>query len=290
MIDRELKKLKDLPENHAAKERIKHTIKNQQTTSPFVRWKLPSLFVAICSIALFLIFTSPNMPLSTASSSEKVIYTYFGGEEGTFKAKASLLYMKIQKVQGEREIAYLEQIEALEIVEDGKLGDHIVDVVFVRDGEQHRYQLSENDIYDVDRNIYYRDMSDVYSDVFDTLYTSKKGSSFTLLIPLIVIIINAYSINYYKRLGISEKEIMPKTASFYLLIVAMLIVIMGSMLYVIFIGPVFIPLPIMICLVLAILMWRYFTRHIPDIRVLKLERIKLIIVMIVLVLLFFIGF
>lgn len=289
MIDRELKKLKDLPENHAAKERIKHTIKNEPTTSPFTRWKLPSLFVAICSIALFLIFTSPNMPLSTASSSEKVIYTYFGGEEGTFKAKASLLYMKIQKVQHEREIAYLENMDALEIVENGELGAHIVDVVFVRDGERHRYQLSDTDIYDVDRNIYYRDTSDVYSDVFDTLYTPNR-TSFTLLLPLIIVIINGYSINYYKRLGINEKEIMPKTTSFYLLIVAMLIVIMGSMLYVIFIGPVFIPLPIMICLVLAVLMWRYFTRHIPDIRVLKLERIKLIIVMIVLVLLFFISF
>lgn len=289
MIDRELKKLKDLPENHVAKERIKQTIKTQPATSLFTRWKLPSLFVAICSIALFLIFTSPNMPLSTASSSEKVIYTYFGGEEGTFKAKASLLYMKIQKVQSEREIAYLEHIEALEIVENGELGAHIVDVVFVRDGERHRYQLSDTDIYDVDRNIYYRDTSDVYSDVFDTLYTSKS-TSFTLLIPLIIIIVNGYCMNYYKRLGISEKEIMPKTASFYFLSVAMLIVIMGSMLYVIFIRPVFIPLPIMICLVLAVLMWRYFTRHIQDVRILKLERIKLIIVMIVLVLLFFIGF
>ena len=198
--------------------------------------------------------------------------------------------MKIQKVQHEREIAYLENMDALEIVENGELGAHIVDVVFVRDGERHRYQLSEKDIYDVDRNIYYRDTSDVYSDVFDTLYTSKKGSSFTFLLPLIVVIINAYSMNYYKRLGISEKDIVPKTVSFYLLIVAMLIVIMGSMLYVIFIGPVFIPLPIMICLVLAVFMWRYFTRHIQDVRILKLERIKLIILMIVLVLLFFISF
>lgn len=289
MIDRELKKLKDLPENHAAKERIKQTIKTQQATSPFARWKLPSLFVAICSIALFLIFTTPNMPLSTASSSEKVIYTYFGGEEGTFKAKASLLYMKIQKVQSEREIAYLENIEALEIVEDGKLGVHIVDVVFVRDGEQHRYQLSEKDIYDVDRNIYYRDSSDVYSDVFDTLYTSK-GSSFTFLLPLIIVIMNAYSMNHYKRLGINEKEIMPKTVSFYLLSVAMFIVLIGSMLYSVFVAPIFIPLAIMICLFFALLMWRYFTHHISDFRALKLERIKLIIALIAIFLLFFIGF
>ena len=288
MIDREFKKLKDLPENHAAKERIKHTIKNEQTTSPFARWKLPSLFVAICSIALFLIFTSPNMPLSTASSSEKVIYTYFGGEEGTFKAKASLLYMKIQKVQNERAIAYLEQIEALEVVEDGKLGAHIVDVVFVRDGERHRYQLSENDIYDVDRNIYYNDMSDVYSDVFDTLYKSK-GTSFTILLPLIMIIINTYSMNYYKRLGINEKEALPKTVSFYLILVAMLIVLIGSMLYAIYIRPIFIPLPIILFLVAAGFMWRYFTHHISDFRVLKLECIKLIATIIVVSLLFFIG-
>ena len=288
MIDREFKNLKDLPENHAAKERIKQAIKTQQATSSFARWKLPSLFVAICSIALFLIFTSPNMPLSTASSSEKVIYTYFGGEEGTFKAKASLLYMKIQKVQSEREIAYLENMEALEVVKDGELGAHIVDVVFVRDGEQHRYQLSEKDIYDVDRNIYYRDSSDDYNDVFDTLYESP-GSSFTLLIPLIMIIVNTYSMNYYKRLGISEKEIMPKTTSFYLILFAMLTVLIGSMLYSVFVAPIFIPLPIMICLVLALFMWRYFTHHISDFRVLKLERVKLIIAMIAVFLLFFFG-
>ena len=288
MIDREFKKLKDLPENYVAKERIKQTIKTQQATSPFAKWKLPSLFVAICSIALFLIFTSPNMPLSTANSSEKVIYTYFGGEEGTFKAKASLLYMKIQKVQSEREIAYLENMERLEIVEDGDLGAHIVDVVFVLKGEQHRYQLSDTDIYDVDRNVYYRDRSDVYSEVFDTLYT-PTGSSFTVLLPLIIIIMNTYSMNYYKRLGISEKEIVPKTASFYLLIVAMLTVLIGSMLYAIYIGPVFIPLPIILFLVAAGFMWRYFTHHISDFRVLKLECIKLIATIIVVSLLFFIG-
>ena len=288
MIDRELKKLKDLPENHGAKERIKQRIKAQPTTSLFARWKLPSLFVVICSIALFLIFTSPNMPLSTASSSEKVIYTYFGGDEGTFKARASLLYTNIQKVQSEREIHYLENIETLEIVVDGELGAHIVDVVFVSDGKQHRYQLSNMDIYDVDRNIYYRDTSDIYSDVFNTLYT-PNSTSFTLLLPLIVIIVNVYSMNYYKRLGISEKEIMPKTASFYLILVAMLAVLIGSMLYSIFVAPIFIPLPIMICSIFVVFMWRYYTRHIPDVRVLKLERIKLIIAIIVLFLLFFNG-
>ena len=141
MIDHELKKLKDLPEDHTAKERIKQNIKVQPATSIFTRWKQPALLVAMCSIALFLIFTSPNMSISTASSSEKVLYTYFGGDEGTFKAKASLLYTGMQKVQSEREIHYLEYIETLEIVEDGALGAHIVDVVFVHDGEQHRYQL-----------------------------------------------------------------------------------------------------------------------------------------------------
>ena len=226
------------------------------------------------------------MPLSTASSSEKVIYTYFGGDEGAFKARASLLYMKIQKVQTEREIAYSENIEALEIVEDGKLGAHIVDVVFVHDGEQHRYQLSDTDIYDVDRNIYYRDSSEVYSDVFDTLYT-PPGSSFTFLLPLIIIIVNVYSIYYYKRLGISQKELMPKTASFYLIIVTMFTVLIGSILYTVFVAPVFIPLLIIICLVYTLFIWRYFTRHIQNIRALKFERIKLIILMIVIILIFF---
>ena len=288
MINRELKKLKNLPENHTAKERIKQTIKTKQATSLFTRWKLPSLLVAICSIALFLIFTSPNMPLSTASSSEKVIYTYFGGDEGTFKARASLLYTNTQKVQSEREIAYLENIEALETVEDGKLGAHIVDVIFVHDGKQHRYQLSDGDIYNVDRNIYYRDTSEVYSEVFNTLYTPNVRS-FTFLLPLIVLIINVYSIIYYKRLGITEKEAIPRTASFYFVIVALLILLIGSLLYSVFVAAIFIPLPIIICIIFAIFMWNYFTRHIQDIRILKFERIKLIIIIIVLSLLFFIG-
>ena len=95
--------------------------------------------------------------------------------------------------------------------------------------------------------------------------------------------------NYYKRLGISEKEIMPKTASFYLLFVAMLIVLVGSILYSVFVAPIFKPLPIIIFIVLMGLIWRYFTRHIADIRVLKLERIKLITSIIAVFLLFFIG-
>ena len=286
MIDRKLKKLKDLPENHGAKARIKQNIKAKQATSSFARWKLPSLFVAICSIALFLIFTSPNIPISTASSSEKVIYTYFGGDEGTFKARASLLYTNMQKVQSEREIAYLENIESLETVADRKLGAHIVDVVFVSNGKQHRYQLSDGDIYNVDRNIYYRDTSEVYSEVFNTLYTPKV-SSFTLLLPLIILIVIVYSMNYYKRLGISEKEVIPKTASFYLIIVTMLIVLIGSILYSVFVAPVFIPILIIICLVYSLFIWRYFTRHIQNIRALKFERIKLIISMIVIILIFF---
>ena len=286
MIDRQLKKLKDLPENQAAKERIKQTIKAKQATSSFARWKLPSLLVAICSIALFLMFTSPNMSLSTASSSEKAIYTYFGGDEGTFKARASLLYTNTQKVKSEREIAYLENIESLETIADGKLGAYIVDVVFVSDGKQHRYQLSNMDIYDVDRNIYYRDTSDVYSEVFHTLY-APKVSSFTLLLPLIILIVIMYSMYYYKRLGISQKELMPKTASFYLIIVTMFTVLIGSILYTVFVAPVFIPLLIIICLVYTLFIWRYFTRHIQNIRALQFERIKLIILMIVIILLFF---
>ena len=286
MIELELKKLKDLPENHEAKARIKQNIKAKQSTSSFARWKLPSLFVAICSIALFLMFTSPNMPLSTASSSEKVIYTYFGGDEGTFKAKDSLLYTNIQKVQTEREIAYLENIEALETVEDGKLGAHIVDVIFVHDGKQHRYQLSNGGIYNVDRNIYYRDGSDISSKVFNTLYT-PKSSPFTFLPPLIVMFVSIYSIYYYKRLGINQKEIMPKTTSLYVVGGTMLIVLIGSILYSVFVAPVFIPLLIIICVVFSLFIWRYFTRHIHNVRALRFERIKLIILMIAMILIFF---
>ena len=71
---------------------------------------------------------------------------------------------------------------------------------------------------------------------------------------------NVYSMNYYKRLGISEKEVMPKTASFYFILIAMLIVLIGSLLYSVFVAPIFIPLPIIICLVERCLCFAEF-RH-----------------------------
>ena len=61
------------------------------------------------------------------------------------------LFEALQKLKPlQREIAYLESIEELEVVENGALSAHIVDIVFIREGEQHRYQLSSTDIYDID--------------------------------------------------------------------------------------------------------------------------------------------
>ncbi|MEC1180419.1 hypothetical protein P9B03_18135 [Metasolibacillus meyeri] len=290
-LEQQLQQLYHLPKNEQLKAQIKQSLAQQPMKKTF-QWKIPATIVAVCSIFILLILTNPERSLQSADTNAATLYTYFDGEEGAFKAKASsLFYTSIQKWQSEEFIHYFQNIKTLPLVKDGQLGRHIVDVIFIDNGEQRKFQLSNLDIYDVDQNIYYRDDNVArHLMIFMNLSQSKKLNFLFIICLFAIFAINILSTRYYKRLNIDTRDIFPKTASFYIHSMAILSVFLLFAFWVFFIGPVYVP-PFAACFILSAYLQLRETKHwAPSLNILHFERRRIIVSCSLIIISLFFGF
>ncbi|WP_042474730.1 hypothetical protein [Bacillus ndiopicus] len=274
-LERQLQQLNHFPENEQLKAQMKQSLAQQPSKKQFT-WKIPTIIMAMCGIFIFLMMTNPERPAQNASTYSAMIYTYFSGEEGSFKARTSTLYTRIQTWESEELIQFFQQINTLPVVNDGKLGSYIVDVIFVENGKQRKFQLSDTDIYDVDEKVYYRENRELYGDVFNQLYSPKRMGALPIFI-LITVLTNLMSIYYYKKHKIDHKVIYPKSISVHILVTLFASLVLATLFYIIAIGPFYIPIAVIPIVTAAYLQWRYIKYRAPSLNILRFELARILL-------------
>lgn len=279
-LDKRLRELYDMPENEALKKKIKQSMTEAtpKKTMNLSSWKEVIVSCAVIAITLFLLFT-PTLQKNQATSDDiQHIYTFFSAKEGEFRARASLQYVGMQDLKNDVTVQLFNQVEQMEVVENGSLGPYFVDVIVVRNHEkQQRYQLSDTTLYDVDNNIYYTSDDPLYSETFDVLFNGKH-SRLTMLLPIAVIFLNIVSSYLYKRKGIKLPETNKNAMKYSLLF---LLLLAGIFMYAIFIGPLYKPVLYLFAFIYGYLLWRVLKLNAQHLYVYKVERAKAAILVLV---------
>lgn len=272
-FEKELAKLNQMPEDAQIKQKIRSSIDMQAT--PKKRggaWKEIAVIMAICSISFFLVLTGTSNKKQATSNEIEHIYTYFGGEENEFWARTSTLYSGVQEIMNPTTIAFFNQIDQMEELEKGYLDNYIVDVIVVRNNKEHRYQLSSVSLYDVDNGIYYKGEGTLFSEAFDMLY-DPPINSLTTLVAIGVIIINLLEWGYYKRRKMKRENLLADKWGY---IAISLIILVCTVAYSAFIGPLYKPALMVMALLYGYALWKLVQRHANSYIVLRVETYKVI--------------
>jgi len=216
----------------------------------------------------------------TAGQSIQAIYKNFGGKEGKFFARSSSLYMSVKKVEDTIVYSFFEDVTQNVEKADGKLGNHITDVVVVRDRQEEHYQISDTGMLNVDSGQFFVGKSDTYDEVFQTLYSSE-AMPWMIILPLIVIAVNLFSMNYYKRHNLQGPK--PSKHVWWLL-VHVLAMISSVFAWATWVGPLYKPLMITFAFLYGVIIWHYIKRDVRTNSIYKVEKIKISIISATLVL------
>lgn len=272
-IEKELADLNQMPEDEQLKRKIQSAIVAQK--APKKRgnvWKEIAIIVAICSVAFFILVTGTPQSNQATNNEIQHIYTYFGGEENEFRARASTLYMGVQEITNSTIIAFFEQIGTMEKMENGYLGDYIVDVIVVRNNEKHRYQISSVSLYDVDNGIYYMGDALLFEEVFKALH-EPRNTFYNVIFGFAVVIINLLAEAYYKYRKIKAENPIENYWGF---IATFLLIFVCIYAYDSFIGPLYKPVLMILAILYGYMFIKVVRRHAKTYIILKVETYKAI--------------
>lgn len=278
-LNNRLKELNKLPEDQAVKARIYKRIHNKGKKG-LTLWKEGVLLLTIAMIALFLILIPQNSTPQTAGQSIQTIYKHFGGKEGKFFARSSSLYTSVEKVEDTIVYNFFEDLTQYVEEADGKLGNHITDVVVVRDRQEEHYQISDTGMLNVDSGQFFVGNSETYDKVFKILY-SAKATPWIIILPLIVVTVNIFSMNYYKRHNLQGSKPSKRMRWLLVLVLAMLSSVFA---WATWSGPLYKPLMITFALLYGFIFWYFIIREERTYSIYKVETIKISIISATLVL------
>lgn len=268
-----LKELNNLPEDRALKARIYEGI-HQNKRASLVRWKEAFLIIAISVISLFLVFVPESVPQSqTANIPIQAIYKNFGGKEGEFSARSSSLYFSVEKVEDQTVYTFFENFSPYVKESESSLGNYITDVIVIRNGQEERYQVSDTGMLHVDTGQFYVENSNLYGEVFNSLYSVTLNNWF-MFFPLTMLAINLVSWAYYKRHHVKEVNLLKTYPWLFALIMIVVAIIFA---WPALIGPLYKPLIIVLALLYGVVTWHVIKKTLPSYLVYKFEAIKLII-------------
>lgn len=272
-LNNRLKELNNLPEDQAVKARIYERIHNKGKKG-LTLWKEGVLLLTIALIALFLILIPQNSTPQTAGQSIQTIYKHFGGKEGKFFARSSSLYTSVEKVEDTIVYNFFEDLTQYVEEADGKLGNHITDVVVVRDRQEEHYQISDTGMLNVDSGQFFVENSETYDKVFQTLY-SAKATPWIIILPLIVVTVNIFSMSYYKRHNLQGSK--PSKRMWWLLVLV-LAMLSSVFAWATWVGPLYKPLMITFALLYGFVLWYFIIREERRYSIYKVETIKISII------------
>lgn len=279
-LNKRLKELNKLPEDPAVKARIYEHIHHKKRNG-LTLWKESFLILTIAMIALFFILIPQNSsPPQTASQSIQAIYKHFGGKEGNFFARSSSLYISVKKVEDTSVFSFFEDLTQYVEKADGKLGNYITDVVVVRNRQVERYQISDTGMLNVDSGQFFVGNSNMYDEVFQTLY-SVETIPWIFILPLIMVAVNIFSMYYYKRHN--HQGFKPSKRLWWLLVLV-LAMLSSVFAWATWVGPLYKPLMIMFAFLYGFIIWHNIKREVQTYAIYKIETIKISIISATLVL------
>ncbi|WP_274309927.1 hypothetical protein [Solibacillus daqui] len=278
-------------QNHPVNEQLQHNIRMKlDDKKPQEQWnwlgsRLGEFSFVLLLIALgsFLLFTSLQHTQQAASNSIQAIYSYESEDtDQDFRAKPSTNYIGMENVTTASLVFLFENINELPIVSPTSkmYGDYEIIVVY-EDGEQRRFEFDSSYLYDVDEKVYYPGFEEmptaIYSDLF-AAHHSKKLPIY-LMPPLILGLIGGIAVFYNRRrieLPVNNKS---KNVALAIYTVTMLAVFY----YVFKIGLLYFPLLLLIILALAYLMWWAIKREVTNPVILRVEKLRIIALVIIVV-------
>lgn len=284
-LDDRLKQLNELPHNEALKKSIYHNIHNKpvKTHNRMKIFREIGVMAAICFIGLFLLFTSDIHKNQAASGEIAKITSYENNGEKGFSGRTSTLFVGVENVTTDEMVTLFENISELPSVMAPPKSDVQYDIVVLyKNGEQRKFELAWNYLYDVSNDAYYPGYEQYPSAILSDLENAHDRVQFPIiLVASGVIVMNLMSAGFYSRRQLERPKKIPGL-SISILISLIILAILAWYYYTI--GPPYKPMLMLLVLGYGLSVWVPIKRAITDYTILKVEKFKIILV----VLLFFI--
>lgn len=278
-LDDRLKQLNEFPENEALKKSIYHNVdkKHVKRRNPLKTFREIGIMAAICFISLFLLFTSDNLNNQAASGEIAKITSYENSGEKGFRGRTSTLFVGVENVTTDEMVTLFENISELPAVMAPPKNDvHYDIVVLYKNGEQRKFELAWNYLYDVTNDAYYPGYEQYPSAILSDLDDTHERVQFpAIFIALGVLVMNLAATSYYSRRQIEQpKKIrgLGIAITIYLIGVAL----MGY--YYFMIGPFYKPLLLLLLFGYGFSMWWLIKNEVTNLNILKVEKYKILFI------------
>lgn len=278
-LDNRLKQLNELPQNETLKKSIYHNIhKNPvKTRKPLKTFREVGVMAAICFIGLFLLFTSDIHNNQATSGGIAKITSYENNGEKGFRGRTSTLFIGVENVTTDEMVTLFENISELPAVMAPPKSDvHYDIVVLYKNGEQRKFELAWNYLYDVSNNAYYPGYEQYPSAILSDLENVHDRVQFPpIFIGLGILVMNLIVSSYYNRRQI---ELPKKIRGLGLAITIYLIgvAIMGY--YYFMVGPFYKPLLLFLLFGYGSSIWWLIKKEVTNLNMLKVERYKILFI------------
>ena len=278
-LDDRLKQLNELPQNEALKKSIYQNIhkKPVKRRNPLKTFREIGVMAAICFIGLFLLFTSDNLNNQAASGEIAKITSYENNGEKGFRGRTSTLFIGVENVTTDEMVTLFENISELPAVMAPPKSDvHYDIIVLYKNGEQRKFELAWNYLYDISNNAYYPGYEQYPSTILSDLEDAHDRQQFpAIFIALGVLLMNLAASSYYSRRQIEQpKKIhgLGIAITIYLIVVAL----MGY--YYFMIGPFYKPLLLLLLFGYGFSMWWLIKKEVTNLNILKVEKYKILFI------------
>lgn len=278
-LDDRLKQLNEFPENEALKKSIYQNIhkKPVKRRNPLKTFREIGIMAAICFIGLFLLFTSDNLKNQAASSDIAKITSYENNGEKGFRGRTSTLFIEVENVTTDEMVTLFENISELPAVMAPPKSDVRYDIVVLyKNGEQRKFELAWNYLYDVSNDAYYPGYDQYPSAVLSDLEYAHDRQQFpAIFIALGVLLMNLAASSYYSRRQIEQPK---KIRGLGIAITIYLtgVVLMGY--YYFMIGPFYKPLLLLLLFGYGFSMWWLIKKEVTNLNILKVEKYKILFI------------
>lgn len=274
-IEKQLEQMNHMPEDEQLKGKIRRNLE-RSPQKPLKMggsmWKEIGIIAAICCIGLFLFITSTMTDTNQATSTDvEAVYLYNNDYEKGFRARASSLYIGVHDVTNENFIRFFERLDDVELLENKKIDRSHYDIVVVKNGEQNRYQLTYDYLWDMDNDRFYN-MKNHYSTIITDSVTSNLYNSmggYYMFVPIALLFISISASFFYKRRKLQE----PRKLKGRGLIIAIMMSATGLFLaYYINIGPIYKPLLFVCAFIYGYILWWPVGRNVTNMHIRKIEK------------------
>lgn len=276
-LDDRLKQLNELPQNEALKKSIYQNIHKEPVRRriPLKTFREIGVMAAICFIGLFLLFTSDIHNNQAASSEIAKITSYENNGEKGFRGRTSTLFIGVENVTTDEMVTLFENISELTaVMAPPKSEVHYDIVVLYKNGEQRKFELAWNYMYDVSNDAYYSGYQQYPSAIFSDLENAHDRVQFpAIFIALGVLVMNLMASSYYSRRQI-ERPKKIRGLGIALTIYLIGFAIMGW--YYFTIGPFYKPVLLLLLLGYGCSMWWLIKKEVTNLNMLKVEKYKII--------------